>query len=77
MNTKTVTYNRKGEITKVEIEKGIDHLLFNYKYYTQEDKIKRFIVLVRDDGLTIKIRNEEDATYYLYYEIYLVNGGLE
>lgn len=77
MNTKTVTYNIQGEITKVEIEKGIDQLLFTYKFYTHESKTKRFIVLVQEDGLTIKRWNDEDASYHLYYEISLVNGGLE
>ena len=78
LNTKIITYSRKGEIVKVEIVKGIDKLLFEYNYYKTEYKTgDKYIVITQDDGITIKRQNEKTLCYDVYEEIYVINGGLE
>ena len=77
LNTKTIEYSRDGTVNKITIEKGINQLLFSYKFYTHESKIKEFIVLVQNDGLTIKRRNEQTLIYEVYEKIHIIKGGLE
>lgn len=72
MNTKVICYDKKGNIEKVSICKGLEQFLDNYEYYTKH--YDRYEIEIIDNGF--QVLTDDGIDQYIMEEYIITNEML-